>query len=731
MNCDKCPLNGGRVVDGDGPADARFILIGEAPGANEERTGIPFIGKAGAELQEYLDLAGIDRDDCYITNIVKCRPPNNRTPHKKEIACCGDTLMEELQENPSAILIPLGGPATKVITGRKLGEVHGCRIHVEIDGIMRTVVPMFHPAAGFYKAKVRGESVEDWSNFPHEDLPYEKGDYGILHHNGVRRLWSLEGDVVAVDTETRGGRLVCSAWCTEAGVADAVVAPDGVLPTMERYVMHNYKFDLPLLHEGGMRIPPEKCVDTMIGAYALGYPQIGLHRLSSQVLGMDLRHWNEAEDDKDLALICASHADATMRLWEAFEPRLPDYFWEIDMPVSRVLIGMEDRGVKVNREAVYKYGDELEAELASYSFPFNPDSPQQVGKHFYEELGFVPTRFTDSGAPSTDKLALEVIDHPDALALLGYKKASKSYGTYVTNYIERMDAEDRIHPQYRQTRQPAQENTPDKEEGTGTRRLSCVQPNLQNVSSKADPSGRMRKLFIPEQGHEWLKVDYSQLELRVFAAIWKAKSMLEVFMNPDGDIHEETRLGCGFPDTKDGRTNAKIMNFQMLYIGDMNSAIAKAHELFGWDWGVCRDVVKSYYRKYPEILDYWEEIATTALEEKGIATYFGYWRRLPQMYSSKRADLEAAKRSAINTPVQGTAADIVKIGMITVGAEAPMVVQVHDEMNFDIEKGQVNEFAQWLYEELPGVVTINDVQFPVEVKTGPSWGELTTVKEGV
>lgn len=207
--------------------------------------------------------------------------------------------------------------------------------------------------------------------------------------------------------------------------------------------------------------------------------------------------------------------------------------------------------------------------------------------------------------------------------------------------------------------------------------------------------------------------------------------MLEVFLDPNGDIHEETRLGCGFPDTKAGRTNAKIMNFQMLYIGDMGAAVAKAHELFGWDWGVCKDVVSAYYRKYPEIPDYWEEIASTALEEKGIATHFGYWRRLPQMYSDKRADIVAATRQAINTPVQGTAADIVKIGMITVGAEEPMVVQVHDEMNFDIEKDRADEFAQWLYEALPTAVTINGVHFPVEVKIGPSWGGLTTVEEAV
>jgi len=725
MNCDKCPLKGGRPVHGDGPRDARFILIGEAPGANEERTGVPFIGKAGRELREYLDLAGIDIDDCYITNIVKCRPPGNRTPHKKEMACCRDALVEELVENTTALLIPLGGPATKAVTGRKLAEVHGCRIHVGIEGMTRTCVPMFHPAAGFYSAKTRGESVEDWDNFPHEDFPYEEGLYSILYRNGTRRQWTYTDDVVAVDTETREGRLVCSAWCSEAGVAHAIMSPDGVIPSASRFIMHNYKYDLPVLKEAGIRIHPEQCVDTMIAAYALGYPQVGLHRLASQVLGMDLRHWNEAEDDDDLGIVCCSHADATMRLWEAFEPRLPDYFWTIDMPVSRVLLAMEDRGVRVDREGVLKYAEELEKEIAGYSFPFNPGSPQQIGKYLYEDLGLIPTRYTDGGEPSTDKLALEAIDHPIAKELLAYRKATKSLSTYVTNYIDRMDEDQRIHPQYRQTRQPASE-TSTTEEGTVTRRLSCVQPNLQNVTS-----GFMRGLFVPSPGNVWLKVDYSQLELRVFAAIWRARSMLEVFLDPNGDIHEETRLGCGFPDTKAGRTNAKIMNFQMLYIGDMGAAVAKAHELFGWDWGVCKDVVSAYYRKYPEIPDYWEEIASTALEEKGIATHFGYWRRLPQMYSDKRADIVAATRQAINTPVQGTAADIVKIGMITVGAEEPMVVQVHDEMNFDIEKDRADEFAQWLYEALPTAVTINGVHFPVEVKIGPSWGGLTTVEEAV
>lgn len=721
MECDKCTLNSAPQVEGSGDVrSAKYVVVGEVPGDQEVKRGVPFVGMSGQRLNKYLTLAGIDAGDCYMTYVVKCQPLNNKSPGKKVIGWCREYLEEELAEmREDATIITLGSVALRWFTNKTLDDVHGCRV---VEGVYN-FVPMYHPAAGFYNVGVQARMVADWTHFPHSSVDVEDDKYKLVE------AMSHEGKVIGVDTETTvRGELLCVAVSEEAGRAEGMLyekegktfTPSWSGGDNNIYVFHNYAFDIPVLQRCGVEMEVEDCVDTMLAAYALGYSQIGLHRLSAQVLGKELRHWNEAKDVEDLAMICCSHADATRRLWEEFEPKLPAFYWDIDLPLSNVLIAMKKRGIKIDRCVVERREEELRTQIEGFSFPFNPASLPNLRSYVFEYLGVKASKWTDTGAAAVDKGVLEGIQDSVVQDILVWKKLSKEYSTYVANYLSGMDGLDRIHPTFIQTRQPKREGegTVGQEEGTGTRRLSCKNPNVQNITK-----GPLRNMLVADAGNVWISADYSQLELRVFAAIWGAKSMLDVFER-GGDIHEETRVACGFPPNEYGRRDAKIMNFLMLFEG----SVGMIWETFGWPLGVCQRVYDGYFKKYPEILDYWEEQKFLARRDKSVATWFGYVRQLPGMLSGNKMDVAVAYRQAINTPVQGTAADVVKSGMVFVGAEEPMVMQVHDEMGFDYPEKRAVEFGHYLLESLPGVVEIERLKFPVEVEVGRSYGELESLE---
>lgn len=579
------------------------------------------------------------------------------------------------------------------------------------------LVPMYHPAAGMYDARVRKLTTEDFKHFPHAvpssvetQCTIQRADEAVAH----------VGVVVGIDTETdpKSGRLQCVATSGEEGRAFVSDIPH-VFHEDVQWALHNAKFDLPILERHSMEIPQGTYVDTMIAASALNYGQVGLHRLARQVLGMELRHWNEAENLTDLMHICGSHADATRRLWMEFKDKLPPFYWDIDLPLVEVLMRMEQRGVRIDKEALLQRQRDLQEEIATFSFPFNPNSPKQVGEYLFGFLGLPTGKTTDGGAYSTDVSVLEGLDHAVPQSLLRYRQLSKELGTYIDSYVERMDDMGYLHPDFIQIRQPSRDQS--KEEGARTGRLACARPNLQNPLKRKGRS--IRSLFVASEGNLLVATDYSQIELRVMAVMSGDEGMLEVFRQ-GGDIHQETADATGLPRKKEdndtGRGGAKELNFLMCYGGSEY----KIREEWGWSLEDGRAVIEAYFKKYPKVKAYIKAQQEQARETKMVRTWFGRERVLDELYSDDPKVYAAGLREAINSPIQGTAADVVKTGMVKLGARVPMVLQVHDEMVMDVPRGEAREFAKYLTEVLPCAIVIDGMEFPVDVEVGENWQEL-------
>jgi len=719
--CSRCPLraNATAPVPGSGQIGVKYFIIGEAPGRNEDEAGMPFVGLAGKRLDRLLSLARIDINDCFLSNVCRCRPPANRTPRKSERISCYPWLKEELKLVKPKVIITLGALPLSLFTSDGIKSLHGTQFKttLDLDGEVYevTVIPQYHPAAALHQPRLWAVMLDDWENMP------EKVDSSYIVVNEMKRV-PAEG---ALDTENNPDgslgvwsmafRDASNQLCVQSfnGVQDKVALPDTV-------VMHNAKWDLRVLDANGMK-RPKNVVDTMIAAYCLGLGRqdikdtgragdqmvggLGLKYLARRHLGMEMKSWQQVKDSslEEIKEYNAADSVSTYLLWEKWKPKLPDHFWRIDMPMLNVCMAMEDRGIKVDPDFLRKYAEALDERLKNIDLPLNPFAPRQIADYVYNTLGIEPTKFTKTGQPSTEKEILETINDPIVRKILEYKEIQHERNTYVSSYETKMDLNHRIHCEFKQT-------------STTTSRLSSARPNLQNVTKdKEDQSSELRMLFVAEDGFLLVRVDFSQLELRVFAALTAEEAMLKALAE-GRSIHQETAdaIGVSYDD-------AKTVNFLMLYGGtawaisrEFHIPIDRAKALMG-----------SYYRNYPGIKAYHRRIREQAENERKVSNLFGRVRRLDAMFSDKWKVREDGIREAINTPIQGTAAEIVKLAMIDLhyNHSAPMILQVHDEILFEVPENEAMEYAHWLNDYIPTITEINGVRFPVEVGVGRTWAE--------
>jgi len=326
----------------------------------------------------------------------------------------------------------------------------------------------------------------------------------------------------------------------------------------------------------------------------------------------------------------------------------------------------------------------------------NVHSNDEIRSYVYGTLELEPWKFTKNGAPSVDSTVLSIIDDPVVNMIVDYKSLTKERSTYTNSYVDATRYDNRIHSEFKQTR-------------TATGRLSSGNPNLQNVVKDGD----MRKLFVAEEGNKLIRMDYSQLELRVFAALTQAESMIKAFKE-GRNIHQETAdtMGVAYKD-------AKVINFLMLY-GGTAWAISRQFQI---PIDEAKEMLAKYFRAFPEIKKYITDQEYIANAEKKVTNYFGRVRRLDAMYSNNYRIRKEGEREAVNTPIQGAACDVVKLGMINLHQkfEAPMILQVHDELVFEVPEKEAVEYAHWLKEYVPTITEINGMQFPVEVGVGRTW----------
>ena len=580
-----------------------------------------------------------------------------------------------------------------------------------------TIISQYHPAAALHQPRLWAEMLDDWQNLP-EKVP---SDFAIIS------LASESPSIVAVDTETDGkGGLGQWSIAFRDHEGRLSVSPFfGSRPEKKwncPVIFHNAKYDLRELKANKMNQPTD-IHDTMIMGYTLGLGRqapkddsktksgsdmvggLGLKYLARRHLGMEMKRWDEVKDNpEEVPEYNAKDSVATYLLAEKWLPTLPRHYFDIDMPLLPVLMAIEDRGVQIDPEFLVQLGKELDNRLANFDeqaqhFAFHNVDFQS---YLYGTLGIEPWAFTDTGQPSVDAEVLEVITDPTVQQVLEYKRLYKEKGTYVENYINAVDANNRIHPELKQT-------------STSTGRLSCARPNLQNVF-KRDERVKLRALFVAPAGKKIVRADYNQLDFRTLAAITQDPILIKA-LNANKKIHDVTAEEMNL-----SYDVAKTVNFGSMF-GQEAWGLSQALHI---PIGEAKAFLKRYFERFPGIKAYRDQMTEIANRDKKVTIPFtNRTRRIDAMFVDDWRIRQEGIKEAINLPVQGLEAEVVKIGMIDLHQKhsAPMILQIHDELLFEVDEKQAVEFAYWVKDYIPTIVEFGGMKFPVEVGIGQNWFE--------
>jgi DNA polymerase-1 len=400
-------------------------------------------------------------------------------------------------------------------------------------------------------------------------------------------------------------------------------------------------------------------------------------------------------------------------------------FNDIELPLVRVLARMEMKGVKVDVERLdllaKGFSERLEVSAEKIhqlaGEPFNINSPQQLGRILFDKLGLPMGKKTKTGySTSMDVLSSLSPHHPLPGEVLNYRSLTKLKNTYVDALPPMVNpGTGRIHTSYNQT-------------ATVTGRLSSSEPNLQNIPIRTEEGREIRRAFVADSGNVLISADYSQIELRILAHYSKDEALLEAFTKGE-DIHLRTAAEIfGIqPDkvTAEMRRQAKAINFGIIY-GMSSFRLAKDLDI---PQKTGQEIIERYFERYQGVRLYMEEMPKAGREQGFVATLFNRKRFLPDLKSRNRNIRQFAERTAINTPIQGSAADIIKIAMIAIDAElerralpARMIMQVHDELVFEGEADSAQEVAQLVQDEMESVASL-EVPLVVEAGIGANWDE--------
>ena len=428
----------------------------------------------------------------------------------------------------------------------------------------------------------------------------------------------------------------------------------------------------------------------------------------------------------------AEDAEVTLRLHQMLSeklnqaPSLSTLYRELEMPLVPVLSRIERNGALVCRDTLAAHSQELGERILSLEAkahdlaggPFNLGSPKQLGEILFNQLELPVLRKTPKGAPSTaeDVLAELALDYPLPAVLMEYRGLSKLKSTYTDKLPEMIDARTgRVHTSYHQA-------------VTATGRLSSSDPNLQNIPIRTEEGRRIRQAFIAAPGCKIVAADYSQIELRIMAHLSQDEGLLKAFAN-ELDVHSATAaevFGVEIGEVSgDQRRKAKAINFGLIY---GMSAFGLAKQL-GLGRNEAQEYIDLYFARYPGVADYMARTRELAHDTGYVETLKGRRLHLPEINAKNRQRQQAAERTAINAPMQGTAADMIKMAMLAVDEwlagstiDARMIMQVHDELVFEVEAGAVDELCEAVG-RLMSDVGLLDVPLLVEAGTGENWDE--------
>jgi DNA polymerase-1 len=428
--------------------------------------------------------------------------------------------------------------------------------------------------------------------------------------------------------------------------------------------------------------------------------------------------------DEQLMQLSCERADVLFRLYDILSKRMEDIhvqklFHEVEVPLEKVLSDMEVEGIKVNKETLKEISGILQTDIEGLSKEihgyagqeFNIDSPRQVGDILFDKLKISDkVKKTKTGQYSTGEEVLSELTeaHPIVSKILDYRELQKLKNTYVDSLPNLIDKTGRIHTTFNMV-------------VAVTGRLSSDNPNLQNIPIRTDRGREIRKAFVPGEGKVLLSADYSQIELRIIASLSGDKAMIEAFQN-NYDVHAATAARIYAVDIKEVtpemRRNAKTVNFGIIY---GISGFGLSQRL-----GIARkealEIIKQYFTQYPGIKEYMDGNITFARKNGYVETIMGRRRYLPDINSRNYAVRGFAERNAINAPIQGSAADMIKIAMIRIHDEmkkqefkSKMILQVHDELVFDAYPEELDKLKPLVEEKMKHAITLN---VPVEVNMG-------------
>ena len=509
-------------------------------------------------------------------------------------------------------------------------------------------------------------------------------------------------------------------------------------------IAHNIKYDLKVLERYGIEVHGPT-FDTMVAHYLINpESKQGMDFLAEfylkykpisieQLIGKKGKGQGNMRDLKpeEVSDYACEDADITLQLKHLFEPEvnkehLKELFYNVEMPLVEVLKDMEREGIAIDVQGLKDYSKQLEESLhqlekdikEAAGMDFNVDSPRQLGEVLFDHLKIDPkAKKTKTGQYATSEDILLKLDksHPVIPMILEYRQMRKLKSTYVDPLPTMCDKVDgRVHTNFMQT-------------VTATGRLSSNNPNLQNIPIKTEKGREIRKSFIPrDKDHVLLSADYSQIELRIVAALSGDKHMIEAFHNKH-DIHTATASKVFHVPmdevTREQRGAAKAVNFGILY-GQSAFGLAQGLNISRTE---AKGIIDSYFEQFSALKSYMEQVMHDAREKGYVETIMKRRRYLPDINSANAVVRGFAERNAINAPIQGSAADIIKMAMIKVHhtiknhhLKSKMILQVHDELVFDVHKDEVDVMKALVRECMEHAIEIN-VPIDAQVEVGENW----------
>jgi len=767
-------------VSGEGPTPCRLLICGEGPAEHECNSGRPFVGATGQEVNHLLrTIIGVDRRDVYVTNVGKWPLNDKKEISNDEMKMLSTLLWEEIEKVKPKVILALGALATHWFLKENLDmeAVNGIP-HVMFES-PAIVVPCFHPAAAFRDSSLLQWVVEGFEAardaLDGKAIAWKRSsptqDEGLL--------FQLCQDTVALDTEARyrgGPPYMVSASSCE-GMAGYCYADDQkALRHIRDHVrqpnvltlLHNALYDLPQLAHSG--IFPARFVDTMVVAFLLQTQPLGLKPLAYRLAGMRMKEYDEVVGgrnglpevpEQERIQYAISDSDATLRVYNRMKgvwyARMKEVM-ERDMQIIPMIISMMQTGIMVD----VKFFDALNIEFSMRNMElrdkinemarragwmpkpkskdpvFNPASAPQVAELLYEKLKLgkhAKIKKTKWGG-STDTKSIKKIEHEHSIVKMieEWRGTDTLEDKFLSVLPTKVGEDGRIHTKISMVRV--------KHSG----RLASSDPNLMAQPVRTEDGMKIRNGFVASPGFTLVSMDYNQIEMRLMAHLSQDPVMMNVYQH-DGDIHTDTAMRTfRIDDPKNvdemkHRYPAKRTGFGII---NLITAHGLARELVAGGAGVwteekCQELLDAWFDIHPGVRTYFNKVIATAEKDGRVVDMWGREEYIPEIYSYFQHVRETGKRKAVNQGIQSGAQGIIKQAMRELwpkivewnkrwddqkGGECVRpIIQVHDDLLFEIRTKMVGSIVPQIKEVMEGAVNIS-IPITVGVKTGEKWGRL-------